>query len=116
MQTRLQLHTHADAGRVCVQQKTKMEKLNALELQPVPRLRPGCQVFQCRPSEMLTRSMDRLAVRASPLTARSISVESTLSVICSQLRATPRARAQWWLHIVVSRKKMRSCTRVCKDV
>ena len=48
---------------------------------------------QCNPSEMLTRSMDRLALRASPLTARSISVDDTLSVICSQLRDTPRTRA-----------------------
>ena len=96
-----------------------MEKLNALELQPFLQLslRPGCQVPpQCRPSEMLTRSMERLALRASPLTARSISVDDTLSVTCSQLRVTPRARAQWWLHIVVSLCKMRSCTRVCKDV
>ena len=96
-----------------------MEKLNALELQPFLQdsnsdLAVKCR--QCRPSEMLTRSMDRLAVRASPWTARSISVDGTLSVTCFQLRATPRARAQWWLHIVVSLCKSRSCTRVCKDV
>ena len=39
---RLQLHTHTSRG--CVQQKTEMEKLNALELQRVLHLRPGCQV------------------------------------------------------------------------
>ena len=28
--------------------------------------------------------------------------DGTLSVTYCQLRVTPRARAQWWLHIVVS--------------
>ena len=32
------------AARAHAAEKTEMEKLNALELQRVPQLRPGCQV------------------------------------------------------------------------
>ena len=44
---RLQLHTHT--SRSCVQQKTEMEKSDALELQPFLQLRPGCQVAPVSP-------------------------------------------------------------------
>ena len=39
---RLDGRTHA--ARVHAAEKTEMEKLNALELQRFPQLRPGCQV------------------------------------------------------------------------
>ena len=114
---RLDRHTHASRG--CVPQKTEMEKLNAFGRErdsgsPDSDLAVKCR--QCRPSEMLIRSMDRLAVRVAVDGAIDIRRWHPLGDLFSTPRHPPRARPMVAAHEAEAQKMSCTRTRVCKDV